>query len=194
MNIVKIKLIGRTPTLMHSDRLANPFDPITKQLKALSGKRGKTEEDLLEIARVEWLGGMYYDEDLGPYIPGRNITSMLINAAKRSKEGKKVSAGLIINEDKIRLNYSGPRNPDEMWSDGRFTDIRTIKVQASRVARCRAIFCDWSLEFEVIYDPTVVEKTDIVKWAENAGKLIGLGDYRIEKSGTFGRFDVEVLN
>ncbi len=43
---------GTTPMLMHSERLANPFDPLTKEIKAISGKRKKTEDDLLEMARL----------------------------------------------------------------------------------------------------------------------------------------------
>ena len=105
MDIVTIKLTGTAPILLHSDRLSNPLDSLTKEIKTYTGKRKKTDEDHAEIARLEWTGGMYYDEKTGPYLPARNIKAMLISAAKKTKDGPKAKTGLINN---VRLGRDSP--------------------------------------------------------------------------------------
>ena len=47
--------------MMHNARLANPLDPLVQEIKKLTGKRKKTEDDLLQIARLEWEGGFYFN-------------------------------------------------------------------------------------------------------------------------------------
>lgn len=190
MESIKIGVIGTSPLLMHSDRLANPLGALTKEIKTYTGKRKKTEEDHLEIARLEWMGGMYYDAKIGPYVPARNLKALLIEAAKKTKDGPKVRSGCVILEDKLRLEYDGPRDQEGLWKDGRFTDMRTVGVQSSRTMRCRPVFTEWSLEFTVVYDPAVVDPAEIIRFAETGGRLVGVGDYRPACGGDFGRFEV----
>jgi hypothetical protein len=59
--------------------------------------------------------------------------------------------------------------------------------------RYRPRLNDWSLMVDVMFDEMMVEKGQIIAAAENAGRYIGLGDYRPAKGGPFGRFAVEVL-
>lgn len=189
MDTIKIRITGTAPLLVHSDRLANPLDPLTKEIKTYTGKRKKTDDDHLAIARLEWTGGMYYDDKIGPSIPGRNVKAMLITAAKKSKDGPKAKTGLIVSEDKIKLIYSGPRTLDAMWDDGRFTDMRCVGVMNARTMRCRPVFPEWAIEFSVIYDASVVDKADILRFCDVGGRLVGMGDYRVECCGDFGRFE-----
>ncbi len=63
---------GTTPMMMHNERLANPFDDLTKAIKAISGKRKKTEDDLIEMSRIEWLGGLYSIDSDKPVLQTSN--------------------------------------------------------------------------------------------------------------------------
>ena len=190
MNSVKIKIRGTSPLLMHSDRLSNPLDPLTKEIKTYTGKRKKTDDDFTEIARLEWVGGLYHDEKTGPYLPARNVKAMLIQAAKKSKDGPKVKTGCTILEDKLPISYEGPREVKTLWSSGKFTDMRSVGVQGARCMRCRPIFQEWETTFTVIYDPAVVDKADLLRFAEVGGQVVQLGDYRPANGGDFGRFEV----
>src|SRR5262249_49765792 len=49
---------GGSPLVMHNERLADPLDPFARDIAKVSKKRNKTEADHLEIARLEFLGGM----------------------------------------------------------------------------------------------------------------------------------------
>src|SRR5574344_33054 len=115
MEKITLKITGTSAILMHSDRMANPLDPIKKRLAPITAKRKKTDDDHGEIAHIEWEAGMYYDEDLGPYLPGRMAKAMIIQYAKKKKDGPKIKSGVVVMTDKCKLEYSGPRKLDEMW-------------------------------------------------------------------------------
>lgn len=186
MKTANYKISGMTPMMMHSERLANPFDQLTREIKGVTGKRKKTEDDLLEIARLEWLGGLYYDEDAGIHVPGYNLLACIINGGKLHKLGTAVKRACIVNEDKITLQYDGPKTPAKLFEDKRFVDIRSVKVGTSKIARCRPIFKKWSLAFSVFFDENAIQKSEIDMCIKSAGSMVGLGDYRPR----FGRFEV----
>lgn len=191
MEKMKIKLTGTSALLMHSDRLANPLDPLKKEMSTYTSKRKKTDEDHETIARLEWQASMYHAEETGPYLPGRMLKACLIGSAKKTKEGPKVKTGLIVMTDKAALEYTGPRDKEKMWKTGKYMDNRSVVVQRSRVMRCRPVFPEWSASFEIIFDPAIIDKTDILRIASTAGLVVGVGDYRPENGGDFGRFQAE---
>lgn len=187
---VRLTGTGTRPLLVHNVRLASPLNAYAKRLKALNSKRVKTDEDRLEIARVEWEGSLYHDEELGPYIPGPNLFASLIGGARLLKAGKKVERGVSVTDLYMPLLYRGPRDIEEMWGNGEsdFVDLRTVVVQRAKVDRCRPIFRDWKFEAEILLDPSVIELEEFTQVCQNAGQFEGLGDYR----RMYGRYESEV--
>jgi len=96
---LNVRLTGLNGTIMHSGQMADPLNKFAKQLKALSGKRKKSDEDLEAMAKIEFLGSLYVDEDGHIIWPGENIEAMLVSAAKKQKEGQiaKVAAHVFDN-------------------------------------------------------------------------------------------------
>lgn len=178
-----ITITGTAPLLMHNSRLSNPLDPATKALKRYTGKRNKTDEDHEAVARNEFEGGMYLDPDLGPHIPGENIMRSLVDGAKLTKQGVKVTRGLFVKTDVNPLAYDGPRDPQGLWDKG-FYNMSSVKVGTSRVMRCRPCFIEWRVQADGVLDPSVLELDDLAAIADNAGRLVGLGDWRPR----FGRY------
>lgn len=185
MEQIIIKIKGTSPLLMHSDRYSNPLDPLTKTHKELTSKRKKTDEDHEAIAYSEWRGALYYDDKMGPYIPAMNIESMLQAAAKMQKLGSKFKQAVMVIEDKIKLEYSGPRELRTMYAAG-YADFRSVKVQQARLQRCRPKFDEWTCSFTLAFNPAILNKSDIQKAVCDAGALVGLGDFRPR----FGRFEM----
>lgn len=179
-----IRCEGITPLLMHNGRLVDPLDPIVKQIKEANEVTGKADEDYIHIGHLEWLGGMYYDHSVGPFIPAPNLQKSIVEGARFARNGKKIERGVFIETIIIPLIYKGPRDVNEMWDSGRFTHRAPVKVAMSRVMRTRPIFTDWRLEALGHYDSSVISFSDLAKAAEKAGSLIGLGDYR----PTYGRY------
>lgn len=182
-----ITFTGTAPLLMHNSRLANPLDPATKAVKKYTSKRNKTDEDYEHLARLEFTGGLYLDSDAGPYIPGENIMRCLVDGAKLTKHGVKVTRGVFIKTDVNPLAFDGPRTDDGLWAAG-YRHMASVKVGTQRVMRCRPWFPDWKVQADGVLDPAVLELEDLTTISGNAGSLIGLGDWRPR----FGRFTATV--
>ncbi len=188
METITFKINGAV-LLMHSIQLANPLDPITKRMKALTGLRKKTDENLADIADVEFEGGLYYDETEGPYIPGMWLDACMVDGGKLQKNGTKIKQSALVLEDRVPIQYEGPRKLDALKADPRFRDVRAVTVGTSKVMRCRPKFTNWSAQFSVQFDPQLIDRKELVDAVNAAGQCKGLGDFRPR----FGRFTVEVV-
>ena len=191
MKILKTRLVGVSPLIMHSDRGANPLDPDVRAHKILTSKRKKTDEDHEAIARSEWRLGLYWDKEKGPYIPGMNARASLVGGAKFNKLGATIKRSTIPLLERIGVEYEGPREVEELIEHSEFTDVRSVGMGQSRIMRCRPIFRSWSLAFDLSFDPEQIEEDQLKLAMKKAGSMIGLGDYRPEKGGLFGRYEVE---
>jgi len=191
-SILTIQINSTRPLLMQAETLANPLHPRTKAHKAVAGKRKKTEEDYLWLLRDEWELNMYYDPELGPYIPSLNIEAAIAEAAKATKQGKLVKQAVTVLTDKVPLIYDGPRDLATMYGNGgsKFVEVRGVVVAGRKVMRARPIFLQWAAEFEVAFMPDLIDASDLVQIIQHAGRVIGIGTYRPR----FGRFDVEVVS
>ena len=157
-------------------------------MKAVSGKRKKTDADYEEMARLEWLAGIYrFRDDL--VIPDYVLEAVFINGAKKSKRGPQAKCGLFFTEHASLVFPGKPEviNDDtlgEMFTSGEFTHTVGVKVGMAKVMRTRPMFRSWSLFATAQFDPDVLNLRDIEEMANDAGKLVGLGDWR-PKHGRF---------
>lgn len=176
----KVRVVGEAALILHNSRkLANPLHPLTKSIKEITSKRKKTDEDYAQLYRLEWEGGMYWNEKDGPHIPGEVFQAAIIEGAKISRLGSKLERGFLVLQDACPLEYSGPRDLDGMYSLGeRFVDIRSVGVNNSRCMRARPYFREWAFEATLIFDSLAVNKGDLETALTNSGRLTGLCDYR----------------
>jgi len=190
MEVLHFRLVGDSPLLMHSSRLANPLDPVVKEIKKITKKgKKKTDEDLASIFWLEFIGGMYFDEETGPFIPGLNIEGSIRDGAKATKQGKDVQRALAVVEDKIKLVYKGPRKQKELF-DGGFVDVRSVRINASTTMRCRPYFREWSTDpFTVSFDPEKIDAASVPQFLEQAGRYIGICDGKPR----YGKYHAEVV-
>lgn len=176
---------GGTPLLHHSEILADPLSPEARGVAELAGKRSKTEAEHEELARREWSAGMYYDEELGPVLPTWNLVRSIQDAARLSKQGKKVERGVFPEAEVVALQYDGPRDRDTMWKAREFAFRKGIVVSGRRVMRTRPIFREWAAEAVIVVDPFVLDFETFEMLANQAGRYIGICDWR---SGRYGRY------
>ena len=185
----KVRIDGTTPLKMHSEKLANPLDSLTKKMKAITGKRKKTEDDQVAIMEIEFEAGMYFDEELGPFLPAKCLKAMIREAAKKTRAGINVSEALSILEFKVPLLYKGPRDVVGLWKANMY-DVSSVCVGGkSTVMRTRPMFFPWAAEFTICYDESVINRDDLIAWLATAGTRTGFMDHRPE----FGKFDLKVL-
>lgn len=199
MDTLKIKAFSiGAPLMMHSDKAANPLSVYAEAMKEKTGKRNKTPADFKELSRMEWESALHLHDGV-VCIPQEVIFSCLWAGARKNKNGVEFKSGTTINETHCPLSYKGPRityshngvfpNPELDKFFEPHHDQRMEKVQRSKVLRTRAIFHDWSFEFSIDYDDSIIKKNDILLALEKAGKLCGL----LERRPQYGKFDFEVI-
>lgn len=174
---------GVSPLLMHRGGLADPLDSFAQQLKKITGKRNKTEADHAELARIEWYGSLYVDEQQRPCLPAEVVEATLVNAAKKIRRGVQVKAGLLVPTS-LPLIYAGPTTIESLWLDIRFRLRTPVTVDRKRVIRTRPMFSQWSATLILQYDESLLNESEVIDIIRTAGELIGFGDWRPR----FGRF------
>jgi hypothetical protein len=193
MKPIKLNMTGTSPLLLSCDQLADPIDPLTIMYKELTSKRKKTKEDHLLIARSQWQGLLYWNDDIGVYVPTQNIRAALVGGATLNKLGMQINRGTLMMEEHIALDYGKKLTPDQLWEQ-QYVDRRNVVVSRARIPAYRPKFFSWQLNFEMLYDETMLDENQILQSFENAGKFVGIGGFRPEKGGTFGRFEIKKLN
>lgn len=181
---LNLTITGVSPMLHHSAALADPLNRFSREISRIAGKRGKTEADHEEIARLEFLGGLYLHGGQ-PVLTGEMLEGALVEAAKKRRLGNQARVGIFC-DGMFPLQYDGPREPLALWAEERFRFRVPVRVQRNRVMRTRPIFRDWRADVEISFDPGILNERSVREIAEVAGQVAGLGDWRPR----FGRFTV----
>ena len=182
MTICKVTIEGTRPLLMHNGRLADPLDQATKKLSAAAKKKNKSDDEIAEVGRLEFVGSLYHDAKLGPYLPVDNLQAMLIEGARKRKMGKDFESLIEVMEppgfDGYKLDYKGPRDLDGLWSREEFRLRKQARVGQSRVMRTRPRFPKgWSCKFEIEILEDGPDAEHVERALADAGRLIGIGDW-----------------
>ena len=176
---------------MHSAAGLDTRSAISLEIQEIARKKGsnRTQADDDRIAGLECQRSLWLDESGTPCIPYGAIRGCIEQAARKLKQGPQVREGLIV--DMVEpLSFDKKRYGNSLEEWGKTTQFRVpVVVQRSRIIRTRAKFDTWECVFFVETDPELVDKTQLANWLDIAGRRIGLGDWRPQKSGHYGRFE-----
>jgi len=187
LKTLELNIKGASPLILHNGQTANPLNKYARQLKAVSGKRNKTDEDFEAMAKIEFLAGLYQNP-AGEYIlPGHNLEAAMLEGAKKNKQGRLVQSGAFVTEDPLLVFSGSAKTPDELWDGGKHALMVSVRIQKNKVMRTRPLIpTGWTAKVSVTFDPSIIEKDDIVRAFEVAGLERGIGDWRPK----YGRFIV----
>ena len=189
MKKIKCEFHGVSPLIMHSCQCVNPLHPLSLEMKKINAKRkGKTDEDLATLSDLEWEAGLYWNDEVGAYIPAENIEATIREGAKARRKGKDVIKGFMVEDMMVPLEIGENLTKEEMKADFRFRDVRAMRVKTSRVMRTRPRFNMWNITFTAMYDEKVLNFDEIVDAIEYAGQYVGLCDSRPK----YGKFSARV--
>lgn len=178
-----MKWTGIRPLLMANGLMVDPLNSFVKAIKQIT-RKGKrmTDADHEEVYRLKWEGSLYYDDKAGPFIPNDNIEACLKFGARKMKLGKETEAAILVANEIVPLQYTGPRTLEALWADGRFMLKKRTKLGTISV---RPMFpTGWTIEFELEFDDRIINKKDLLSAGDIAGSQIGLGTWHPK----FGRF------
>jgi hypothetical protein len=193
MSDLTMVLRGTRPLLLHNVRLRDELDPFKQRLDELTGKTKKTLDHHREIADAEWLGGIYWDEELGPYVKSECVEACIQQMGGFERKGSAIKRGVLITgvdaPDMLKLEYNGPRDLEALLADPNYRHRGAVNVGSGKkklTMRTRPRFQMWSAACHVNINPAQINEKDFTRIAEAAGTFIGIGDYRPR----YGRFEV----
>jgi hypothetical protein len=186
METQKAVIESIAPLLMHNGQLADPMNDHSRAVSdaVKAAKKSKTPTAWEAAYRAEFLGGLYLDENLEPCLPGEMLEAVIIEGAKKTKQGRETTAAIIVDGN-FPLLYKGPRKADQLWKE-KFYKTASAKVGKNRVMRTRPMFQSWSCEFLIHFNPSLVDRKDLIRFLAKAGAEVGVGDFRPR----YGRFVV----
>jgi hypothetical protein len=189
------KFTGISPLLQNNPQTVDPFNHYAKLKKPLTSKRSKTEEDLLMIREIEVESKVFFDDELGVYVPTRWVLAAIAkNSHALAKIAKaKVRGAVFTVSEKAKLHYDGMdvvKTKKDIVKNERFVTTLILPQQQVRLAKNFPIFHKWSFEVELEYDDTIIDTIDMKRILEYSGKYGGFGDFR----PTYGRCLAEVTN
>lgn len=180
---IKIKIDGVTPLLVHAFTDEAQMSATSGARVATSGDRGTPHEQAA--------ASLYLNEDGQPIIPQPNLFRCILDAGKFFKAGKSkvttIKSSLIpacLSIDALAI----PILHEEDWT----VDQRPVRIPSTggRIIRYRPCFHDWALAFTAELDTDIISANLFREIVDAAGKRIGLGDFRPDCKGPFGKFVV----
>lgn len=179
MNTYKVEIKGLTPYLMNrfdESLLDEPKRKITPQA---------LEKKMLEKKFYRNKGGKLY-------IPSTQIIGCLVNAGKefklkgtsRATYSKKFGASLSVVGDEIVMTK-------QKYNIFRISGVNPNT--GGRVMISRPRFEEWGLKFVLSCDDDDIKEEVIKPALVLGGKSVGIGDWRPDKKGRFGKFKVVIF-
>ena len=174
MRVISVTIKGITPLLMHRFAVTGAED-------ASKLRTGVPDwEKAAELAK-------YADEKGHLYQPAEHIERTLAEAAKNFKiTGRRGATysklvGSTVDVEPFAVPHKIQKS---------VVDSRPVVVQKARVIRYRPRLDDWELDFNIrLHDDQL--QTEVIKQIlDYAGLYVGIGDYRPQKKGKFGKFMV----
>lgn len=169
-------------------------------------KMGDTGGSTMQAARAKYdpneeaESSVYRDENGYVVFPTKGIFKSMIDAGKGVKikgerrQARAIMVGSIINiMDTITQNvdFFQLRDRDGNPIKEYEIDSRRVVVGSAGVIRHRPKVTNWKAFITVVYHKDFfIQVPDFLSISERAGITVGLGDYRPEKTGTFGRYQI----
>ena len=123
------------------------------------------------------------------YQPATHIYGALVEAGKHKKvvgKGKATYSKIV--------GYCCEINPFEIKHQNQEWEVFSILAvnpnTKGRNLLHRPILKEWKLEFEITFDETEIAPSIMKELLEIAGKVAGIGDWRPQKKGPYGKFQV----
>lgn len=174
-------------------RVTGDFPLLTHNPAQMRRSDGGVKSKKIPSAEEEAEAGLYKIDE-GFALPSVSFRSALLNGLKNKKVGKasaiSVFQAAVFNIDEHCLLIDGKGKPIKEYN----IDTRRAVVQRQGILRSRPRFeKGWGCLLELEIDTDMVSPEQVVEHLNNAGLVIGVGDFRIEKRGPFGRFHVELV-
>ena len=171
---IKVKIEDTTPLLMNRFREAS-----------ISGKSKRRTGVMTD---AELTDKLYLNSDGTPYIPNTYFKGALVESGKNFKiagKGKATFSKLIGSTVMVE--------PEAIALDGEWVKYSIAGVNPNTRGRMmihRPRFDKWACEFRIVLQDEGIDIASLKEILDYAGAYVGVGDWRPQKKGMFGKFIV----
>lgn len=180
-NKLSFAIAGISPLVMHQWA-----DKAKRALREKHAGR-KTKEREKRDPQAEAEAATYKCEDGTPGIPAIAFKSSLISAAhkdlgiEKTLIRKAVFTGLADPQQVLPITFGKVEVREDL-----------VRVGAGQPdLRYRPYFFDWHCSMVLQFEPSMIRVEDLVTLIDRAGSTIGIGEWRPEKGGEYGRFQID---
>ena len=194
MEKLEFKISGYN-LLQSNPQTVDPFNSFAKAKKTITNKKKKTEEDLLNLQELEVRSKIYWDDEMGAYIPTTWLMAALASNSWNKAKIKKadIRASVFPEEMYLKLYYEGMNRVEKIEDisrDNFFIQSMLLKQGQVKIAKSSPIFHNWYFQGALEFDSEIIDKSTLVYLLEYASKYGGFGDFR----PTYGRAKFEDLD
>jgi len=180
MATYRVRIRGTAPYIQHR----YPMPDEEEKFKDWCESQG------LDPKKTSNIEASWYRNGIGAYIPFEHIKQAITGAGKGEKVGGKGNAtwNNILKVSAAVLPAEIPFIPAKIKYDE--VHKAYVKVGMARVLRERPSFnAGWEVEFSLEADSSDIDEANLKRFVTKAGRR-GIGDYRPEKGGSFGTFEL----
>lgn len=177
LQTLRVKLIGDSPLITHrwSDEAKRLI--LGRQMKkAATAKQARDP-------KAEYESSLYAHPEGGHGFPVAAFKRAIVDAASFAQDVTKVVLRGAVHPVGEFVKIKGSPQMRE--------DTVRLAGGGSSDLRYRAEFSEWSAELTLQFNAGVLSQEQVVALLDLAGFSIGIGDWRPQKNGSFGRFHVE---
>mgnify|MGYP006397909217 FL=1 len=166
----------------HYDKVMVPLDP--------------ENESAGDYEKRTWRNRLHVTPDGFVFIPQQSLHKSAIAAAKYTGDtipgkGKKtwtakLQSGLMCMEPIVL-----PVRADDVDGEWLFVPSDGKPGGSRRVSKCFGYIPEWSGDLNLTILDTIITEEILFRYFERAGRFIGIGRFRPERGGFYGRFTVE---
>lgn len=179
IRVANLKLIGDSPLIVHNWSEKSKKEMLDKQMKkATQGKAAKDPQKDFEDSLYEHPeGGFGF-----PAVAFKNAAVTACTSLNKAITKVAARQAFHVRGELVKIDGDLPTPREDMVRVGMGTaDIRY-----------RGEFRAWSATLSIEYNPHALSLEQIVNLFNHAGFGVGVGEWRPEKNGQYGRFRVEV--
>lgn len=178
---VTMRIVGKSPLIQHQWGAK----ALGMMRDKHAGRKTKTRE--VRDPQAEGREAMYVDAKGRPAVPAMAIKSAVIGAAH-----KDIGVEKTLVRKSLFIVCPDSRNMLTMDCDEPEIREDTVRVgQGSADLRYRPYFHRWSVDITWEIDEELLRVEDLLNLVDRAGFGVGIGEWRPEKGGEFGRFEVD---
>ena len=179
---IEVRIKGVSPLIVHAWS-----EKAKRQMREKQMKQARMQKEAKD-PQADFEGSKYLNDAGRDCIPAAALRNAIISAG-RFTDGvpmTRICGSVFFLDDMIEIKYDECRNREDMVRvGGKGPGTGTADL------RYRAEYTGWSIALKIEFNANVLSVEQLLNLIQTAGFAVGLCEWRPEKRGQFGRFDID---